>query len=47
MCEMRTAGPPGRLIWERERYSIWEVDGEEDKVVSPPQRVRAIGEYFY
>lgn len=29
---MRTEGPPGRVIWEREGYSIWEVDGEGDQV---------------
>jgi len=29
---MRDGGPPGKMVYDSEGYSVWEVDGEEYKV---------------
>ncbi|KAI9863532.1 MAG: hypothetical protein M1824_000212 [Vezdaea acicularis] len=32
MCPAKSSLPPGQMIYEKDEYSIWEVDGEEHKL---------------
>ena len=34
VCNVKDNEPPGRLIYKKEPYSIYEIDGEEEKVLS-------------
>jgi hypothetical protein len=36
VCPGKGAPPPGDLIYEKDEYSIYEVDGEEEKVIFDP-----------
>lgn len=37
VCPLKDEPPPGDLIYEKDGYAIYQIDGEEHKVSHPPK----------